>query len=124
MAPYPDTIVTLIAKYKIRDATKVEDVRTLVAQFIAKVKENESETCLQYTWSIINGGNQQLLCCQETYMNVAGVTRHLENVGALFAPFVALVELESSEVHAPPSAMEEIRASPIGRWNPTYFEIL
>lgn len=116
-----DTTVTLIAKYKIRDTNQVANVRSLVGQFVSKVQENEPEACLQYSWSILE---DQTLCCQESYKDVGGVMKHLENVGSLFAPFLGLVEFESSEVYAPPSSMAEIRESPIGRWNPAYYEVI
>ncbi|CAB9503180.1 expressed unknown protein [Seminavis robusta] len=121
-APEVATIsVTLIATYKIKDQDKLEEVRSLVSQFVAKVRSKEQDTCLQYTWSL---GPDNRLCCLESYKDVEGVLKHLENVGSLFGPFVALVEFEQSQVHATAAVIQEIRQTPIGRWSPAYFEVI
>jgi quinol monooxygenase YgiN len=113
MADHSD-VVSIHPYFKIH-AGKVEEVKALLQEFVAKV-ENEV-ACLYYNFTM----KDDELFCREAYVGAAGALAHIENVGAELDRLFALVELTRVELHGPAAELEKLKG-PLAGLNPTCWE--
>ena len=58
--------------------------------------------------------------CREGYENAEGVLAHLDNIGALLAELLTMVDLIRFEVHGPAEELEKLK-KPLAHLNPAFF---
>ena len=107
-------VVSIHPYFKIHEG-KVEEVKRLLPEFVAKV-ENE-DLCLYYNFTL----NGDQLYCREGYVGAAGALAHVENVGPELDKLFALVEITRIEVHGPSADLEKLK-EPFAELNPTWWE--
>lgn len=107
-------VVSIHPYFKIHEG-KVEEVKALLPEFVAKV-ENE-EGCLYYSFTM--KGDE--LYCREGYVGAAGAIAHVENVGPELAKIFESVEITRIEVHGPADELEKLK-EPFAALNPSWWE--
>lgn len=106
-------VVSIHPYFKIHDG-KLEEVKALLPEFVAKV-ENE-EACLYYNFTM--HGDE--LFCREGYVGAAGAVAHVENVQAELDKLFALVDLTRIEVHGPAAELEKLK-EPFAALDPSWW---
>lgn len=107
-------VVSIHPYFKIHEG-KLDEVKRLLPEFVAKV-ENE-EACLYYNFTL--HGDE--LFCREGYLGAAGALAHLENVGPELEKLFQLVEITRVEVHGPAAELKELE-KPFADLNPSWWE--
>lgn len=66
--------------------------------------------------------NGDEMFCREGYTDADGVLAHLDNVGALLAELLTMVDLTRVKVHGPAAQLEKLK-KPLAHLNPAWFAI-
>ena len=107
------SIVSIHPYFKIHEG-KLDEVKDLLPEFVAKV-ENE-EAALYYNFTL----NGDELFCREGYEGAAGALAHVENVGPELDRLFSLAEMIRIELHGPAEELENLR-EPFAALNPTWW---
>ena len=107
-------VVSIHPYFKIHEG-KVEEVKALLPEFVAKV-ENE-EACQYYNFTM--HGDE--LFCREGYVGAAGALAHIENVGPELDRMFGMADLVRIELHGPADELAKLK-EPLAELNPTYWE--
>lgn len=107
-------VVSIHPYFKIH-AGKIDEVKALLPDFVAKVESEEA--CLYYNFTL----NGDELFCREAYVGAAGALAHVENVGPELDRMFELVEIIRIEMHGPTEELEKLK-EPFAALNPTWWE--
>ena len=95
---------------------KLEAVKAGFPRFVEKTATEKD--CLFYGLT----SNGEEMFCREAYQSAEGVLAHLENVGALLAEMLTMVDLIRFEVHGPAKELEKLKG-PLAHLNPKWFTL-
>ena len=95
---------------------KLEAVKAGFPRFVEKTKTEEKNLFYEFT---VNGDE---MFCREGYIDAEGVLAHLDNIGALLAELLTMVDLIRFEVHGPAAELEKLKA-PLAHLNPAWFRV-
>jgi len=95
---------------------KLEAVKAGFPRFVEKTKTEEKNLFYEFT---VNGDE---MFCREGYTDADGVLVHLDNIGALLAEMLTMVDLTRFEVHGPAAELEKLKAA-LAHLNPAWFRI-
>jgi quinol monooxygenase YgiN len=95
---------------------KLETVKAGFPRFIEKTATEKKNLFYEFT---VNGDE---MFCREGYTDAGGVLAHLDNIGALLAEMLTMVDLTRFEVHGPAAELEKLKA-PLAHLNPVWFAI-
>jgi hypothetical protein len=93
---------------------KLAEAKAMLPQFVAKV-QNEPLT-LQYDFTL----NGDEIHCRESYVGAEGLLAHAEDVSALLAEFLKLVDITRVEIHGPAGELEKLKG-PMAGLKPAWF---
>jgi quinol monooxygenase YgiN len=79
---------------------KLETVKAGLPRFVEKTRTEEKNLFYEFT---VNGDE---MFCREGYTDAEGVLAHLDNVGALLAELLTMVDLTRFDVHGPAAELE------------------
>jgi quinol monooxygenase YgiN len=82
---------------------KLAEAKALLPKFIARAA---TEKLILYYDFTINGDE---IHCREAYVGAEGLAAHLQNVEAVLAEFLQIVELVRLEVHGPAAELDKLR---------------
>ncbi|BCX49775.1 antibiotic biosynthesis monooxygenase [Haloferula helveola] len=109
------SVVSIHPYFKVH-AGKLDEFKSLLADFVAKTKTEEK--CLCYDFSI---QNDEVIHCRESYIGAEGVLTHLDNVGEILGKALAISDLLRLEFHGPAAELEKLK-EPLADLNPDWFE--
>lgn len=92
----------------------LEAFLALMPLFVEKTAAEPA--CLYYDF--MRNGN--VASCREAYVDSAGVSAHLENVGELLAKFLELADLIRLEIHGPAEEIDKLR-EPLAHLKPDFY---
>ena len=95
---------------------KLEAVKAGFPRFVEKTATEKD--CLFYGFT----SNGEEMFCREAYQSAEGVLAHLENIGALLAEMLTMVDLIRFEVHGPAKELEKLKG-PLAHLNPKWFTL-
>ena len=107
-------LVSIHPYFKIHEG-KVDDVKALLPEFVAKVENEDKAHYYNFT---MNGDE---LFCREGYEGAEGALAHVENVGPELDRLFTLVEIIRIEIHGPAAELEKLKG-PFAELNPTWWE--
>src|SRR5436190_462520 len=107
--------VSLHPYFKVH-AGKLDAVKAGFPRFVEKTATENKNLFYEFT------ANGDEMFCREGYTDAEGVLAHLENIGALLAEMLTMVDLTRFEVHGPPAELEKLKA-PLAHLNPAWFTI-
>ncbi|HAT19645.1 MAG: hypothetical protein VCA40_08715 [Roseibacillus sp.] len=107
------SVVSIHPYFKIHEG-KLDEVKALLPEFVAKVEDEEAALYYNFT---LNGDE---LFCREGYVGAAGALAHVENVGPELDLLFSLVEMTRMEIHGPAEELEKLR-EPFAALNPTWW---
>ena len=110
----PAEVVSIHPYFKIHPG-KLEEVKALLPEFVAKVQGEEKNLCYDFT---LNG---DALFCRESYVGAEGALAHVENVGPELERILAMCDLERLELHGSAKELDKLR-EPFAQLNPVFFE--
>ena len=93
---------------------KLETVKAGFPRFVEKTSSEKKNLFYEFT---VNGDE---IFCREGYENAEGVLAHLDNVGALLAELLTMVDLTRFEVHGPAAELEKLKG-PLAHLKPNWF---
>src|ERR1700730_4332761 len=107
--------VSLHPYFKVHSG-KLDAVKAGFPRFVEKTAAEKKNLFYGFT---VNGDE---IFCREGYTDAEGVLAHLDNVGALLAELLIMVDLTRFEVHGPAAELEKLKA-PLAHLNPAWFAI-
>lgn len=107
-------VVSIHPYFKIREG-KLEEVKALLPEFVAKVESEQA--CLYYNFTM----HADELFCREAYVGAAGALAHVENVGPELDKLFALAEISRIEIHGPAEELEKLK-EPFAELHPSWWE--
>ena len=107
--------VSLHPYFKVH-AGKLEAVKAGFARFVEKTATEKKNLFYGFT---VNGDE---ILCREAYTDAEGVLAHLDNVGALLAEMLTMVDLTRVELHGPADELEKLKR-PLAHLNPAWFTL-
>ena len=110
-----DTCCTIVPYFKI-PAGKLDIFKALCERFVEQTKKEPK--ALYYGFSF--DGDQSH--CREGYVDADGLLAHLDNVAALLAEMLQIVELTRLEVHGPHAELEKL-SGPLANLKPQFFTL-
>ena len=109
------TFVSLHPYFKVHPG-KLEAVKAGFPRFVEKTSSEKKNLFYEFTV------NDDEMFCREGYTDADGVLAHLDNIGALLAEMLTMVDLTRFEVHGPAAELEKLKA-PFAHLNPAWFAI-
>jgi hypothetical protein len=107
--------VSLYPYFKVHPG-KLEVVKAGFPRFVEKTATEKENLFYGFT---VNGDE---MFCREGYETAEGVLAHLDNIGALLAELLTMVDLTRFEVHGPAAELEKLKA-PLAHLNPKWFTL-
>ena len=86
----------------------------MLAQFVAAASRESGNLYYDFT---LNGDQ---IFCREAYIGADGLLDHLQNVGAILAEFLKLVDVIRVEVHGSAENLEKLKG-PLAGLKPEWF---
>ena len=111
----PSNFVSLHPYFKVHPG-KLEAVKAGFPRFVQKTATEKKNLFYGFT---VNGDE---IFCREGYTDADGVLAHLDNVGALLAEMLTMVDLTRFEIHGPVAELEKLKA-PLAHLNPAWFRV-
>ena len=108
------SVVSIHPYFRVHEG-KVEEVKALLPEFVAKVALEDAALYYDFT---LNGDQ---LFCREGYVWAAGALAHVENVSRELDQLFELVEITRIEVHGPAEELEKLK-EPFAALNPTWWD--
>ena len=107
-------VVSIHPYFKIHEG-KLDEVKALLPEFVAKVENEEKALYCNFTL------HDHELFCREGYVGAEGALAHIENVGPELDKLLELVEISRIEMHGPAAELEKLK-EPFAALNPTWWE--
>ena len=98
-------------------AGKMGEIKASLPQFIEKTATEKQNLFYEFT---MNGDE---LFCREAYENAEGLLAHLDNVGAILAEAMKMMDLVRLEVHGPAAELQKLK-EPLAHLKPEFFELV
>ena len=108
--------VSLHPYFKVH-AGKREEIRGSLPRFVEKTATEKQNLFYEFT---MNGDE---LFCREAYENADGLLAHLDNVGAMLAEAMKMMDLIRIEVHGPAEELKKLK-EPLAHLKPQFFELV
>ncbi|HYG34956.1 MAG TPA: hypothetical protein VEC99_09240, partial [Clostridia bacterium] len=86
----------------------------LLRQLVEKAKSEPMNLYYDFTLK------DDVIFCREAYVGADGLLSHLDNVGAVLAEFLKVVDVLRVEVHGSPDDLEKLKG-PLAGLKPDYF---
>jgi quinol monooxygenase YgiN len=93
---------------------KLETAKARFPRFVEKTSTEKKNLFYEFT---VNGDE---MFCREGYTDAEGVLAHLDNVRALLAELLTMVDLTRFEVHGPTAELGRLKR-PLAHLNPAWF---
>jgi quinol monooxygenase YgiN len=107
--------VSLHPYFKVH-AGNLEEIRGSLPRFVEKTATEKQNLFYEFT---MNGDE---LFCREAYENAEGLLAHLDNVGAMLAEAMKMMDLIRIEVHGPAEELKKLK-EPLAHLKPQFFEL-
>ena len=108
--------VSLHPYFKVH-AGKLDEIRGSLPRFVEKTAAEKQNLFYEFT---MNGDE---LFCREAYENADGLLAHLDNVGAMLAEAMKMMDLIRIEVHGPAEELKKLE-EPLAHLKPQFFELV
>lgn len=95
---------------------KLAEAKAKLPEFIAKTSQESGNLYYHFT------SHDDVIFCREAYDGAEGLLKHVENVGAVLAEFLTLVEVIRIEVHGAAAELEKLKA-PLAGLKPEWFTL-
>src|SRR6266550_7534659 len=95
---------------------KLDAIKAILPQFTARTATEKAMLLYEFSW------NGDEMFCREGYTDAEGVLAHLDNIGALLAEMLTMVDLIRFEVHGPAAELEKLK-KPLAHLNPAFFAV-
>jgi quinol monooxygenase YgiN len=109
----PARVVSIHPYFRVKPG-KLAEAKAKLPEFIAKTSQETGNLHYHFT------GHDDVIFCREAYDGAEGLLQHLENVGALLAEFLALVDVIRIEVHGAAAELEKLKG-PLAGLKPEWF---
>ena len=110
------TFVSLHPYFKVHPG-KLDTIKASLPRFVEKTATEEQVLFYEFTMD----GDE--LFCREAYENADGLLAHLDNVGAMLAEAMKMMDLIRIEVHGPAEELKKLK-EPLAHLKPQFFELV
>lgn len=111
---HPSKVVSIHPYFKVK-AGKWDEAKAALPVFMAKTSTEKGNLYYDFT---ISG---DVIFCREAYVGAEGLLAHVQNVGAILAEFLKLVDVVRVEVHGSAEELAKLK-SPLADLKPQWFE--
>ena len=98
----PSRMVTIHPYFRAKPG-KLAEAKAKLPEFIAKTSQEAGNLYYHFT------GHDDVIFCREAYDGAEGLLKHVENVGAVLAEFLTLVEVIRVEVHGAAAELDKLK---------------
>ncbi len=106
-------VVSIHPYFKARRG-KLANAKAMLPRFVATISREKS--VLYYDFTI----HRDEIHCREAYVGAKGLLDHLNNVGAVLAEFLKIVDLVRLEVHGSARELAKLKR-PLAKLKPSWF---
>ena len=110
---HPSKVVSIHPYFKAKPG-KLAEAKSTLPQFVAATARETANLYYDFT---VNGDR---IFCREAYVGAEGLLDHLQNVEAILAEFLKLVDVVRVEVHGSGADLEKLK-SPLADLKPEWF---
>jgi quinol monooxygenase YgiN len=111
---HPSKVVSIHPYFKVK-AGNWPEAKAALPEFAAKTSTEKGNLYYDFT---ISG---DVIFCREAYVGAEGLLAHVQNVGAILAEFLKLVDIVRIEVHGSAEELAKLKA-PLADLKPQWFE--
>ena len=111
---HPSKVVSIHPYFKVK-AGKWPEAKAALEEFVTKTSTEKGNLYYDFTF------NGDVIFCREAYVGAEGLLAHVENVGAVLAEFLKLVDVVRVEVHGSAEDLARLK-TPLADLKPQWFE--
>jgi quinol monooxygenase YgiN len=111
----PSKVVSIHPYFKVKPGNLAR-AKAALAEFVTKTSGESGN--LYYDFTI----NRDTIFCREAYVGAEGLLIHVENIGAVLAEFLKLVDVARVEVHGSAQELAKLKA-PLADLKPEWYEL-